>query len=77
MGRFGRLHCCVYKLVTQNGLKRADPDDFLDNGGPAGVLYELLVACFYYAFIAASIAEVHTHAHTHTQAQPRQYSLDW
>ena len=31
-----------------------------DNGGPAGVLYELLVACFYYSFIAASIAEVHS-----------------
>jgi len=29
-----------------------------DNGGPPGVLYELLVACFYYGFIAASIAEV-------------------
>jgi choline transport protein len=28
------------------------------NGGPAGVLYELLVACFYYAFVAVSIAEV-------------------
>ena len=31
---------------------------FIDNGGPPGVLYELLVACFYYGFIAASIAEV-------------------
>jgi hypothetical protein len=31
---------------------------FPDNGGPPGVLYELLVACFYYCFIAASIAEV-------------------
>lgn len=30
----------------------------VDNGGPAGVLYELLVACFYYGFVAASIAEV-------------------
>ena len=30
----------------------------VDNGGPAGVLYELLVACFYYALIAASLAEV-------------------
>ena len=29
-----------------------------DNGGPPGVLYELLIACFYYGFIAASIAEV-------------------
>lgn len=29
-----------------------------DNGGPPGVLYEFLVACFYYAFINASIAEV-------------------
>ena len=36
----------------------ASTDCFADNGGPAGVIYELLVACFYYGFIAASIAEV-------------------
>ncbi|MCJ1460893.1 hypothetical protein MMC28_011275 [Mycoblastus sanguinarius] len=30
----------------------------INNGGPAGVIYELLVACFYYGFIAASIAEL-------------------
>jgi choline transport protein len=29
-----------------------------DNGGPPGVLYEFLLACFYYCFIAASLAEV-------------------
>lgn len=29
-----------------------------DNGGPPGVLYEFLVAVFYYSFIAASLAEV-------------------
>ena len=34
-------------------------NDETDNGGPAGVLYELLIACLYYGFIAASIAEVH------------------
>ena len=28
------------------------------NGGPPGVLYELLVACVYYGFVAASIAEL-------------------
>jgi choline transport protein len=28
------------------------------NGGPAGVLYELIVACFYYAVVAACIAEL-------------------
>jgi len=28
------------------------------NGGPPGVLYELIVACSYYAVIAACIAEV-------------------
>ena len=33
-------------------------DSLVDNGGPPGVLYELLIACFYYGFIAASIAEV-------------------
>lgn len=30
------------------------------NGGPAGVLYELIVACSYYAVIGACIAEVRT-----------------
>ena len=30
---------------------------YTDNGGPPGVLYELLVACFYYGLIGASIAE--------------------
>ena len=28
------------------------------NGGPPGVIYELLTACVYYGFIAASIAEL-------------------
>ncbi|KAK5684538.1 hypothetical protein LTS10_004408 [Elasticomyces elasticus] len=28
------------------------------NGGPAGILYEFIVACIYYAFIGASIAEL-------------------
>lgn len=28
------------------------------NGGPAGVLYELIVATAYYAVVAACIAEV-------------------
>ncbi|KAK3073110.1 hypothetical protein LTR53_005591 [Teratosphaeriaceae sp. CCFEE 6253] len=28
------------------------------NGGPAGILYEFIVACVYYAFIGASIAEL-------------------
>ena len=35
-------------------------DHPIANGGPAGVIYEFLVACFYYSFIAASIAEVVT-----------------
>jgi amino acid transporter len=30
----------------------------VDNGGPPGVLYEFLVAAFYYCFIASSIAEL-------------------
>jgi choline transport protein len=30
------------------------------NGGPPGVLYELIVACSYYAVVAACIAEVRT-----------------
>nr|POE90639.1 choline transport protein [Quercus suber] len=28
------------------------------NGGPPGILYELIVACIYYGFVAASIAEL-------------------
>ncbi|EIN03573.1 choline transport protein [Punctularia strigosozonata HHB-11173 SS5] len=28
------------------------------NGGPPGIIYEFLAACFYYSFIAASIAEL-------------------
>jgi len=28
------------------------------NGGPAGILYEFIVSCVYYAFIGASIAEL-------------------
>ncbi|KAF5380235.1 hypothetical protein D9757_008215 [Collybiopsis confluens] len=30
----------------------------LSNGGPPGIIWELLTACFYYCFIAASIAEL-------------------
>ncbi|KAH7876563.1 putative amino acid transporter [Lentinula edodes] len=30
----------------------------LSNGGPPGIIWELLVACIYYCFIAASIAEL-------------------
>lgn len=59
MGRIGRLHCCFYKYVTPDVGESASTDESVDNGGPAGVLYELLIACFYYGFIAASIAEVH------------------
>jgi len=36
----------------------------LPNGGPAGVLYELITACIYYGIIAASIAEVWKTSHT-------------
>ena len=30
----------------------------IGNGGPPGILYELLVGCFYYGFIAVCLAEV-------------------
>jgi choline transport protein len=30
----------------------------LSNGGPPGIIWELVAACFYYSFIAASIAEL-------------------
>jgi choline transport protein len=35
-----------------------------DNGGPPGILYELLTAIFYYSFIGASIAEVTNNPHS-------------
>ena len=58
MGCLERLYCCFYKCVIWIIQEIAVADGVVDNGGPAGVLYELLVACFYYGFIAASIAEV-------------------
>ena len=58
MGRPGWLHRCLHKCVILRLQHSAHIDDFTDNGGPAGVLYELLVACIYYGFLAASIAEV-------------------
>ena len=53
----GRLLCLSVRTTPLNTAKGTNACH-ADNGGPPGVLYELLVACFYYAFIAASIAEV-------------------
>jgi hypothetical protein len=43
---------------------------FTDNGGPPGILYELLVAGIYYCFIAASLAEVGNFLDTYRIATP-------
>ena len=45
----------------------------LPNGGPAGVLYELITACIYYGIIAASIAEVYLTLYTRIST----VSLTW
>ena len=58
MGCLGRLHRCFDKSVPLISDQVQSIECSLDNGGPAGVLYELLVACFYYGLIAASLAEV-------------------
>lgn len=41
-------------FCTKDALTRPN----LANGGAPGIIYELLVACFYYAFIGASLAEL-------------------
>lgn len=48
------------RFVSFETTYKCDKADYLgiDNGGPPGVLYEFLVACLYYCFIAASLAEV-------------------
>lgn len=55
----GSIAVSISRLCSVDCLHCAHTDDSTDNGGPAGVIYELLVACFYYGFLAASIAEVH------------------
>ncbi|KAK0508914.1 hypothetical protein JMJ35_008285 [Cladonia borealis] len=57
---FGLLSICGLALTIDNAWVALGGSIAvsINNGGPAGVLYELLVACFYYGFIAASIAEL-------------------
>jgi hypothetical protein len=53
------LQSVSFALMLKAHLLGAWPNySSTDNGGPPGVLYELLVASFYYCFVAASIAEV-------------------
>lgn len=60
VGRVGWFYCRLYQYVYLDAGEWTCIESLTDNGGPAGVIYELLVACFYYSFIAASIAEVCT-----------------
>lgn len=53
------LNVAICEFQSQHIITRPGADvSSLDNGGPPGVLYEFLVACLYYCFIAASLAEV-------------------
>lgn len=53
------LNVAICELQSKPIVTRSFADvPSLDNDGPPGVLYEFLVACLYYCFIAASLAEV-------------------
>ncbi|MCJ1290662.1 hypothetical protein MMC34_002204 [Xylographa carneopallida] len=58
--QYGLLSICGLALTIDNAWVALGGSLTVSiyNGGPPGVLYELLVACFYYGFIAASIAEL-------------------
>jgi len=58
--QYGILSICGMALTVDNAWVAIGTslNVAIYNGGPPGVLYELLVACFYYGFIAASIAEL-------------------
>ncbi|MCJ1484835.1 hypothetical protein MMC06_005008 [Schaereria dolodes] len=57
---YGLLSICGLALTIDNAWVALGGSISVSilNGGPPGVIFELLVACFYYAFIAASIAEL-------------------
>lgn len=57
---YGILSICGLALTVDNAWVAIGTSltTSIYNGGPPGVLYEFLVAIFYYSFIAASIAEL-------------------
>ncbi|KAF2094154.1 choline transport protein [Rhizodiscina lignyota] len=57
---FNILHLCGLALTIDNAWIALGGSITISifNGGPPGILYELLTAGFYYAFIGASIAEL-------------------
>ncbi|MCJ1306889.1 hypothetical protein MMC25_000533 [Agyrium rufum] len=58
--QYGLLSICGLALTIDNAWVALGGSIIVSipNGGPPGLLYELLVACIYYGFIAASIAEL-------------------
>lgn len=58
--QYGLLSICGLALTVDNAWVAIGTSlaVAVSNGGPAGVIYEFIVAVFYYTFIAASIAEV-------------------
>ncbi|KAG0646426.1 Choline transport [Hyphodiscus hymeniophilus] len=58
--QYGILSICGMALTVDNAWVAIGTslNVAIFNGGPPGVLYEFLVACFYYCFIGASLAEL-------------------
>lgn len=58
--QYGLLEICGLALTIDNAwiAFAGSLQISLLNGGPPGVLYEYVVACAYYAFVGASIAEL-------------------
>ncbi|KAF8848814.1 choline transport protein [Acephala macrosclerotiorum] len=58
--QYGILSICGMALTVDNAWVAIGTslNVAIYNGGPPGVLYEFLVACLYYCFIAASLAEL-------------------
>lgn len=58
--QYGLLEICGLALTIDNAwiAFAGSLQISLLNGGPPGILYEYIVACAYYAFVAASIAEL-------------------
>lgn len=58
--QYGLLSICGLALTVDNAWVALGTSLAISiyNGGPPGVLYELLLAAFYYSFLAASIAEL-------------------
>lgn len=57
---FGFWSICAVSVVADNawGASAGSLVTALYDGGPPGVIYEFLAACFFYCFIGASLAEL-------------------